>query len=154
MDIRPATTWDSEKIWNTQRASIAALCRDHYQEQDIRAWLGVLSPEIYETVIARKVILLAEQNGEVVGLGILDPHHGEIGGVYVHPEHTGKGIGKAILSELEERAQGYSLARLTLFSTLNAEGFHTSQGYIKDGPALHRLPGGRKLDCVKMHKDL
>ncbi len=154
MEIRLARLSDSEKIYFTHKASIVALCKGYYCEQDVIGWIDILSPGIYEDAINEKIMIVAEDGDKILGLGILDAENKEICAIYIHPNSTGIGLGKSILLELENRAHEKGVDVLTLCSTTNALGFYEYHGYKKEGPTFHELPNGIKLGCTKMHKTL
>lgn len=154
MVIRPAEISDTEKIAATHKASIEAVCSGSYNSQSIAGWVEILSPAIYEDAIEHKVMILAEENEEILGLGILDIEQGEIGAIYVHPKAKGKGYGRKLLLELESIALRNKVNKLALCSTINALGFYQHHGYIGTNKTLHELPNGIKLECIKMSKNL
>lgn len=154
MIIRPAVVSDTEKIAKTHKASIEAICSSSYNSKSIAGWVEILSPTIYEDAIEHKVMILAEENGEILGLGILDLAQGEIGAIYVHPKAKGTGYGRKLLQELESIALKNKVNQLTLYSTINALGFYQHHGYISINKTFHELPNGIKLECIKMNKML
>ena len=99
-------------------------------------------------------MIVAEEEGDIVGLGILDVDRREIGAVYVHPTVKGRGVGARLLAELEARAAASHVDRLTLCATVNALGFYRRHGYVPDGETSHELPNGVTLECIRMHKAL
>ncbi|WP_319557318.1 GNAT family N-acetyltransferase [Thiomicrorhabdus sp.] len=154
MVIRPAETSDTEKIAATHKASIETICSNFYNSQSIAGWVEILSPAIYEDAIENKVMILAEENEEILGIGILDLAEGEIGAIYIHPKAKGKGYGRKLLLELESIALKNNVTQLALCSTMNALGFYQHHGYIGTDKTFHELPNGIKLECIKMSKNL
>lgn len=154
MLIRSADISDTEKIAATHKASIEALCSASYNAQSIAGWVEILSPAIYESAIKDKVMIVAEENGEMLGLGILDLEQGEIGAIYVHPKAKGTGCGRKLLWKLECIALKNKVNQLALYSTINALGFYRHHGYISTNRTFHELPNGIKLECIEMHKKL
>ena len=154
MVIRPAEISDTEKIAATHKASIEAICSASYNSQSIAGWVEILSPAIYENAIEDKVMILAEENEEILGLGILDLEQREIGAIYIHPKAKGTGFGRNLLLELESIALKNKVNQLTLYSTINALGFYQHHGYISANKTFHELPNGIKLECIKMNKTL
>lgn len=152
--LRPAETSDTEKIAATHKASIEAICSNSYNSQSIAGWVEILSPAIYEDAIEHKIMILAEENKEIIGLGILDLAQAEIGAIYIHPKATGKGYGRKLLQELESIALKNKVNQLTLCSTINALGFYQRHGYISANKTFHELPNGIKLECITMNKTL
>jgi len=154
MEIRPAVLSDTEQIYKMHKASIQSLCSTDYNAKEIAAWVALLSPEIYESAITEKVMIVGEDNGFICGLGILDPDERQISAVYVHPDLKGTGLGRRILMELERRVLERGIDRLSLCATVNAESFYKYQGYKAQGPDFHALSCGTKLECVAMQKKL
>jgi len=154
MVIRPAKLSDTPKIAATHKASIEGLCADSYDAQSIAGWVAILSPGIYESAIEDKVMIVAEEQGDILGLGILDIEQATIGAIYIHPKAKGTGCGRKLLLELETIALKNKVTELTLFSTINALGFYQHHGYVHIEKAFHKLSNDVKLECVKMHKVL
>ncbi|MBN1379838.1 MAG: GNAT family N-acetyltransferase [Gammaproteobacteria bacterium] len=152
MNIRLGTISDTEKISQTHKASIQNLCKDEYSPENIEKWTSILNQEIYENAIEEKILLVAEETNDIVGLGILDVKGAEVCAIYVHPDHTGKGIAKNILLKLESLALERKVSSLNLCATINAVGFYKHYNYIVDGKTVHQLPNGAELKCIKMHK--
>jgi len=79
--------------------------------------------------------LVAFEDGEAIacgGVGRLDETTGELRRMYVLPAHRSRGLGRAILQELESaaRALGYTRMRLeTGNEAPEALGLYTSSGY-------------------------
>lgn len=154
MHVRSARMTDTEKIAATHRASIEGLCSGFYSKKDIDGWVEIIDPSIYENAIKEKVMIVAEDKDAILGLGILDLEHSEIGAIYIHPKVMGTGVGSCLLLDLEARASNDKAERLTLCSTINALGFYQHHGYVSEGKAFHELPNGVKLECIRMHKIL
>lgn len=154
MTVRTAAINDTERIALVHQASIKALCADCYSDRDIAGWVDVISPDIYKDAINKKIMIVAEMDSEIIGLGILDLAGKEIGAVYIHPKVKGMGVGKRLLSELELRASENSIDQLTLCSTINALGFYKHHGYLGEDQSFHELPNGVRLKCIRMHKKL
>ena len=152
MKIRTARPADAEKICLTHKASIKSLCAGDYSESQIAGWLEILSPSIYNSAMNDKIMIVAESAGEILGLGILDALNREICAIYVNPSATGRGLGKKILFDLEQRARLNGLSDLSLCSTINALGFYEHHGYEEVEASQHELPNGTILKCIKMHK--
>ena len=151
--LRPAALADCPAIARLHAASIAGLCAGHYSPAQIKAWVGVIQPAIYESALREKVFLLAEDASGLLGLGMADLNTGEINAVYVLPSATGRGVGSLLMGALEEAAREKGLSKLTLHATLNAEGFYQRLGYQPQGKARHKLSDGTSLACIRMVKE-
>ena len=159
MEIRPARGDDAEAmraIYNVEvETSTVTFDLVPRTLADQRAWLAARS--------GAHVALVAEEAGEVVGFGALSPYRDRPAystsvedSVYVHRDHQGRGIGRALLSGLLDSAA--------------ASGFHAVFARIVGGHdasiALHAALGfelvgterqvGRKfgkwLDVVVMER--
>ena len=98
--------------------------------------------------------VVAEAAERIVGFGELDVEHGQVKAVYVHPGHARRGIGRALLRELERIARVRGVAALWLDSSLNAVPFYRSEGFRESGESMHRLSSGGSMPCVRMQKHL
>lgn len=151
--IRKAEVKDLSYICKAHIASIMHFCAESYTKDQIDSWTSILTPSIYESALLEKEFIVAcDEHDTVQGLGILDISNEEICAVYVHPQHSWKGVGSELLNALEEIARQSRLETLHLCSTLNAKGFYSDKGYKTLAMSAHPLPNGLKLDCVKMVK--
>jgi phosphinothricin acetyltransferase len=159
--VRLATLEDAEAIRAIYNVEVLTstvtfdLVPRSLEEQ--RAWLGARS--------GAHAVLVAEVADEVVGFGSLSPWRDRPAysttvedSVYIHREHRGRGVGKALLSQLVD--------------TATAHGFHACMARIVGGHqasiALHEACGfevvgterevgrklGRWLDVVLMERML
>lgn len=154
MVIRKATQDDKVKISETHTLAIKKLCAESYSHDKIKAWTSVLVPSAYESAINDKHVVVADDDGFIAGLGILDLGSAEIHAVYVHPDYSGQGVGSLILEALEETARQNRLKLLTLYSTINAVQFYRHHCYQGDALKGHDLPNGARLECTEMRKCL
>ena len=119
------------------------------------AWFAAHGP--------RHPVTVAELGGELVGWGALSPFHGRAGyagtvedSVYVHHERHGRGIGKALLAELVERAE--RLGHHALLAVISADqpasiALHAAFGFAEVG-RLREVgrKQGRWLDVVYLER--
>jgi hypothetical protein len=69
IEFREATTEDIEEMCTVNRASIEGLADESYDKAQVAAWVGGVAPELYPIDSADAYLLLAERNGDIVGLG-------------------------------------------------------------------------------------
>lgn len=153
-EIRRARDTDRDAIWKVHIAAIRALCAGWYGEAEIDVWIARLTPDAYRGAILNRVMLVAEEGGDVVGFGQLDVERREIEAVYVQPGVVRRGIGAALLARLEELARIQGVGRLHLCASLNAQAFYAARGYKPLGKEQHRLTDAVALDCIRMEKPL
>jgi GNAT superfamily N-acetyltransferase len=154
VSIRPAGDRDRPGICTVHVRAIRETCSRSYSPEQIDAWAGLLSPDSYTAVLQQRIVIVAAEGGKVVGFGQLNPDTGEVDAVYVLPERQGEGIGSMLLSDLEGRARARGIATLELSATLNAAEFYTRAGYAQRHVAVHRLPTGVELQCIRMSKQV
>lgn len=98
--------------------------------------------------------IAAFYKNKIVGIGRLHKNNNEEGQIRymaVSKNYQGKGIGKAILYKLHEKAKQLKLKRIVLNARKNAVGFYKKAGYKKAGKA-HTLFG--EIEHFKMESNL
>jgi N-acetylglutamate synthase-like GNAT family acetyltransferase len=96
--------------------------------------------------------LVWEQNGEILGTGTL--LKAEIRRVFVNPPHQHRGVGKAIATELENRARLARIATLDLAASLVSRQFWESLGFDMIRPDHIPVGRGQQLHFYWMSKRL
>src|SRR6266545_4268686 len=76
-----------------------------------------------------EIRLIAELDGEPVGIGVLVVKYSELRACYVVPSAVRRGVGAAIVAEIERLAREHGAAHLQLESSLTAEPFYSALGY-------------------------
>ena len=151
--VRTATSADAEAACAVIRRSIAESCiEDHHRDPTVLAtWLANKTPESVRSWIASPDAfgVVAESDGAIVGFAMLTMP-GEIILCYLVPEAQGLGIGRAMLTALENEAARRNLAELTLRSTESAHRFYLRLGFVDSGPARR----GRFITAQPMRKAL
>jgi GNAT superfamily N-acetyltransferase len=142
VEIREAEPGDAPSACQVLRRSIIELCfADHRDDPAILArWLANKTPEIVASWIARSdsTMLLAVDRGGVLGVGSVTDA-GEITLNYVCPDARFRGVSRALIGALEERARWRGNGRCHLTSTDTAHAFYLKAGYCDDGPADHKF---------------
>jgi putative acetyltransferase len=111
----------------------------------VSAWIADLS---------RRFRLIAELDGEPVALGAIVLSGAELRACYVVPEAARRGVGTAVVREIERIAEENGLERLELLASVNAEPFYVSLGYESGERTEHVLRTGQPMAAVKMTKTL
>jgi ribosomal protein S18 acetylase RimI-like enzyme len=152
--VRRARREDDAAIGRMHVASIRELCRAHYRPAEIEAWAAPRGVGFYLEAIEGKEFYLAEDEGELIGFGTLNPAGGEVEAVYVHPAAVRRGVGLKLLRTLEARGRESGLESLHLCASLNAVEFYERAGYRRERETSHRLANGVEIACVLMSKEL
>lgn len=137
MKIRDAVPDDAEAACDMMRRSIRELCAaDHHNDPAIlERWLANKTPAIVAQWIANREasVLVACEGDVILAVGSVGDA-GEIMLNYVSPDARFRGVSKAMVRALEERARSRGAERFTLSSTETARRLYVSLGYLEDGP--------------------
>ena len=145
---------DAEAVRQVHGTSIRQVCAADYSARQIEAWASPARIEQYQFAIARHEFHVAVSNAAVIGFSELDRERGEVKAVYVAPGWLRRGVGRALLAELERAAREVRLSELQLEASLTAEPFYLAAGYHGVQRAAHILSSGEGLPCVQMRKVL
>jgi GNAT superfamily N-acetyltransferase len=170
--IRLATPADVEQIQRVMEASIAALSRGFYDEQQIA------SATRYISVVDRQLIddgtyFVIEEEGRVVACGgwsaraklFSGPREQDaaegwsteaarIRAMFVDPACARRGLGRRILEASEEAAKRAGFTTFELMATLPGVPLYEACGYERVENAVIELPDGSRLGGVVMRKSV
>ncbi|HAI68902.1 MAG TPA: hypothetical protein DCM38_05620 [Gammaproteobacteria bacterium] len=124
--IRIATTEEAQSIHELHTRSVRTLCKDHYSEEQINAWLTGRTPEGYKGIAHNEMFVFEDDEG-IKGFG--HAIAGEILAIFIEPEYINQGIGTAILKYAIKLATKDQTCLVKLKSTLNASGFYSQFGF-------------------------
>lgn len=130
--MRLACGGDAQFIYDIHTSAIRELCSSHYSQEEIKQWAGRQRLEKYQSLIDMEALAVALLNDQVVGFGNIERYAddtSEISGLYVSPRCSRKGVGRALLCYLEDKAKAEGYTSMRVKSTLNAEPFYQALGY-------------------------
>lgn len=157
--VRPLRDDEARTFLEIHGRSVRGLAAAHYAADVIAAWAGP-APISDETVRRflrnpdHEIRLLAELNGQPVGLGAVVVDNTELRACYVVPEAARRGVGSALVQEMERIARDRGLTHLELHASVNAEPFYAALGYEAGERGDHILRSGLRMAAVKMRKVL
>lgn len=163
LSVREATAADARRIRDVHVASIEALGRQGYNNEQVGAWARGRSPTDYPLESNETYVIVAERDGQVVGFGWMKPDadeyvrpavDGEITAVYVHPSVARRGVGSRIYEALESHAERENVDSLGLWASRNAVPFYESHGYERVDEHVHEFDDGVAGTVVEMRKYL
>jgi len=153
--MRPA---DARAFLEVHHRAVRELAAADYPLDVIEAWAPLpITPEHVDFVRStadREYRMVAELDGEIVGIGCLVPKNNELRACYVAPWATRKGVGSAILREIERVARDQGVVTLRADSSLTAEPFYRVNGYEICESSDHVLNNGVRMACVRIRKSL
>ncbi len=151
LEIKRATPEDANAAFDIRREAIRRQCIGAYTAEQMALWTRGSADDGYSTLM-EKPFYLGWVNDEPVATGMLDRDNNEVGALFVLPQFTGRGYGKAMLDHLEALARELELAEVVLDATLNAASFYRACGYVGEQPAIYHSPSGLELACIPMIK--
>ena len=151
LEIKRATPEDAHVAFDIRREAIRSQCIGAYTVEQMMLWTRGKAEDGYSALM-EKPFYLGWVNGEPVATGMLDLDNNEVGALFVLPEFTGRGYGKAMLDHLESVARELAIDAVVLDATLNAASFYRACGYVGDEQAVYHSPSGLELACVPMTK--
>ncbi len=158
--IRDALESDAEGIIFVHQNAVHVTAKDFYEHEILDEWSPILSGRVLqmqeklENNPEKSIILVIESEGKIAGFGEIVPEEEELRALYVDPQFSRMGFGRALLQELESRAKKQGLAKLILHASLNAKNFYTQNGFKINGEGNHKLNSGRLMPCIFMSKNL
>jgi GNAT superfamily N-acetyltransferase len=151
--IRKACADDAAAAWEIRKAAILSQCQGHDAPELLAIWTdGAITGEFVQFVVEH--LYVATEGEAVVGTGMIDRDTGRLDAIMVRPNMMRQGIGRQMLTFLEDIARAAGLTELTLDSTLNAAEFYRSCGFVGEAKGTYRSPRGITLDCIPMVKSL
>ncbi len=155
--VRPLRDHEIRLYLEIHERAIRGLAVSHYSPDDIEGWVVPATDENVRRLALnpdREIRLVAELDGEPVGIGALVLEESELRAVYVSPEGARRGCGAALVREIERIAKDNGLAHLTLHASLNAERFYADLGYDLLERTEVVLPNDHRMAVVRMEKEL
>jgi putative acetyltransferase len=156
--IREMRCEDAQTFLEVQRAAVRGIAAKDYTPDVIDAWAPIpVTEKQIEQVRSNsesEYRLIAEIDGQVVGIGSLIAKNNELRACYVVPEASRKGVGSALIHEIERVARERGVAFLELDSSVTAAPFYARHGYEVLEHTEHVLGSGQRMACVKMRKNL
>lgn len=125
--IRRYEARDAEAVSHLIRTTLRESNTVDYALETLQPLIDHTSPESVAEMNARRVCLVAEEEGEVVGTVGLEAS--EIRSFFVDPRHQRRGVGAALLRAIEAEAVRLRLDALEIPSTLTAAAFYERHGY-------------------------
>ncbi len=156
--IRFATPNDARAILECHHSAVHGTAGGDYPKEILKEWSPPVTAERVAAYIAnalpRETTLVAEIDGNVVGFGALIEAQNELRAVYVSHSASRRGVGSALLRQIESLARAGRCIKLELDSSVTAEAFYIRHGYVPGARSDHALSSGGKMACVKMTKKL
>lgn len=152
MQVRRAGAEDAEAIVRLFFDTVHRVNRRDYSPEQIRAWAPAV-PDPGRWALERmpgRLTLAAEEHGQLLGFAELEAS-GHIDALFVHPDHQRRGVGRALLSQIEREARLRKLPRLYAEVSVTARPFFEAFGFqVREAEDVVR--GGVRLKRWRMDK--
>jgi putative acetyltransferase len=149
---------DARLFLEVHHASVRGLAAKDYPPAVIEHWAGLpitdLSLERFLANPDREIRLVAELDGAIVGIGAVIVENNELRACYVLPSAARKGVGSAIVREIERIARENGVGSLNFDASVTSELFYMALGYQALERGEHVLSSGEPMACVRMRKIL
>jgi ribosomal protein S18 acetylase RimI-like enzyme len=137
ISIRRAIPGDAQKIG----AVFDAAVRENWTYLGELARKPMFPPEEWDKVViehaAPNVLLVAaDESGDVIGFTAVHPPDGEMYLLFVHPEHSGRGVGRALLEAAHDSLRAAGCREAFLYTHQENEralSVYEAAGYRRDG---------------------
>ncbi|SFT68131.1 putative acetyltransferase [Geodermatophilus amargosae] len=157
--LRPAVVADAPALAALSRAAIEVSAAGHYGDAQRRAWAARRTVEAHRRYVEVTAVVVAEVDGAVAGFASLALRPvdglvpGEVDQLFVHPSAGGRGVARALLATVEERARGAGLTALVTHASWRAAPVFERAGFRQvevesvtvDGEVLPRVRMERVL---------
>ena len=165
MKIRRFEEKDAPAVSEMVRTTLRISNSKDYPAEVIDALTKRETPEYLTRMASWTHFYVAEDEKGIVGCGVIGPYwdrkdESSLFTVFVHPEHQGKGIGKAIMETLERDEFALRSERIEIPASITGLPFYQRMGYsFKDGiretdeERLYRLEKFRRPGSAPDHAE-
>ena len=136
------------------RRAVEHGCRAHYDRAQRAAVYESYASQLFVEALGPCETLIAEVGDRMAGIAQVDPREDRLRALFVDAAEQGRGVGRALLAELEARARRRGAVRLHGAMSLNAVPFYLRAGFVPSG-GPSRLGSARvSVPVLRMQKDL
>ncbi|MBD9678943.1 GNAT family N-acetyltransferase [Pseudomonas sp. PDM18] len=125
--IRQARSEDTTAISQVIVAAVRESNGQDYPASAIESVMANFTPERVIELLQKRLVFVALLDDEIVGTGALDGH--AVRSLFVAPRQQRKGIGQALMGQIEKAALERGVEALLVPSSLTAERFYARLGY-------------------------
>ncbi|MFK4090080.1 GNAT family N-acetyltransferase [Kribbella sp. NPDC020789] len=155
--LRSYVPADAVPTWRVYYAAVRRTAIRDYTEEQVRAWAPDEADVDFEVWAARRAAAhtyVACVDDTVVGFsdftddGLLDM-------LFVHPDHSGQGIARLLVTKIQHEAAAHGLTRLITHASRTARPAFESFGFVvdRDNPT-NQTRTGVLIPNYDMHYDL
>ena len=153
--VREMRPEDARYFLEIHHAAVRGIAAKDYPVSVVEAWARPITDYVLERFLANRegeLRLVAEIDGEMVGIGAIVVGNSELRACYVAPNAARRGVGSALVADIERIAREHGLDHLQLESSVTAEPFYSALGYQVEGRGEFLLAPDVPMAAVKMRK--
>lgn len=152
LQLRAFRQEDTDAILRLFTDTVRTICRKDYTPAQTNAWANAANDrERWKRTLSEHKTLVATLGARLVGFADLDGNY--LDRLYVHRDFQGRGIGTALLRELETFAKRQQIQALETHSSRTAKPFFMHHGFALV-QAQNVARGGETLENFVMRKVL
>ena len=152
--IRKSKLEDKQAVKDAHIRSIRQICSKDYTPAQIKAWAQpAYTDDVWVRAINQQLHQVVELNQIIEGFchsTVHDDGTGEILGLYLTPEVSGLGVGRAIAEQGLDYIKSLTPSKVVVESTITAKGFYQALGF----KVLHEICDheirGELVKCYRM----
>ncbi|WP_343744348.1 GNAT family N-acetyltransferase [Chitinophaga sp.] len=147
--IREASIADAQQLSDLITENANALLKPHYSPEQWEIFIRYYSEQTMIEKINQQVMFCAEANGHIVGTIALD--NDLVVGFYTRLQQVNQGIGKQLMSHLENYARAHGIKALQLAASPAGLAFYHKNGWqkVKDFTVYHYGVGFEETLMIK-----
>jgi len=127
--IRPYDAADLDALIDLFAGSVRQVASRDYSPAQIEAWAPVaVNRQDWTTRLGSRPTFVAETGGEIVGFSDLEPD-GHIDMLFIHADHQGQGVARALMDHIHVRAAKQGIDRLFTEASITARPFFERNGF-------------------------
>jgi GNAT superfamily N-acetyltransferase len=156
--IRAVEAEDVSAVRSLHARSFAELARQHHTPTQIEAYVRLILDELYrDELLSNNLLVAEEQEGRIIGTAgwcavAGAPRTARIRKVFIAPETAGRGLGRRLVQEVEQRAIEIGYTRFVVRANANAVGFYQRLGYRTTQSGRMPAAGGIELPVIFLEK--
>ncbi|MDX1561623.1 MAG: GNAT family N-acetyltransferase [Gammaproteobacteria bacterium] len=128
--VRDLEAGEEPILWDLFYTTIRTINTRDYTEAQVRAWApDGFDPALWAKKMDSIAPFVAEAGSEIVGYSDLQPD-GLIDHFFVHHRWQRRGVGRALMTEIERRAAERGIGRLYTHASITARPFFEAFGFV------------------------
>jgi GNAT superfamily N-acetyltransferase len=148
LQVRTMLPEEADRVSDVIVAAVRAAFPACYSPQVVEGVVAGNSPDAVRGHAGSQVDCVCLLDGRIAAM--IGLKRNEIGHLFVHPEHTGRGIGRHLVEFAFARFRRDGYREAIVHASLNAEGFYRRCGFVAEGEGSFEVAPGVPLTYTRM----